>query len=67
LDIVEILSVAKENNIDAIHPGYGFLSESAELSQKAWETGIVVIGPGWDILDKTGDKLKARVLAEQCK
>ncbi|KAF2421140.1 hypothetical protein EJ08DRAFT_653555 [Tothia fuscella] len=66
LDISEILSVANNNNIDAIHPGYGFLSESAEFSWKAWESGITVIGPGWEILDKTGDKLKARILAEEC-
>jgi pyruvate carboxylase len=67
LDIPELLSVAQQHNIDAIHPGYGFLSESAEFSWKMWEAGISVIGPGWEILDKTGDKLKARMLAEECK
>jgi pyruvate carboxylase len=66
LDISEILSIASQHNIDTIHPGYGFLSESAEFSWKAWEAGIAVVGPGWEILGKTGDKLKARVLAEEC-
>jgi pyruvate carboxylase len=58
--------VAQQHNIDAIHPGYGFLSESAEFSWRMWEAGVAVIGPGWEILDKTGDKLKARILAEEC-
>jgi pyruvate carboxylase len=66
LDISELLSVAKQHNIDAIHPGYGFLSESGEFSWRMWEAGIAVVGPGWEILNKTGDKLKARILAEEC-
>ena len=67
LDITVLIAVAKEYEVDAVHPGYGFLSESAEFSWRMWEAGIVVVGPGWDILDKTGDKLKARVLAEECR
>lgn len=67
LSIDELLSIVKEHQIDAIHPGYGFLSESAEFARRAWkEANAVVIGPGWDILDRTGDKLQARRLAKAC-
>lgn len=67
LDISAIISIARVHNIDAIHPGYGFLSESAEFVRRAWdEAGVVVIGPGADILERTGDKLAAKVLADEC-
>jgi biotin carboxylase len=67
LDISELLAVVKHHKIDAIHPGYGFLSESAEFVQRMWEdANAVVVGPGWGILARTGDKLQARVLAEEC-
>ncbi|KAI1810655.1 hypothetical protein GGS20DRAFT_566517 [Poronia punctata] len=67
LDISFLVGIAKENAIDAIHPGYGFLSESADFARRMWhEAGAVVIGPGWDILDKTGDKLAAKLLAREC-
>jgi hypothetical protein len=50
-----------------LDPGYGFLSESQEFSRRMWEeAGAVAIGPGWGILAKTGDKLRARLLADQC-
>lgn len=67
LDISEIISVVKKHKIDAIHPGYGFLSESSEFARRVWdEAGALVIGPGPDILSRTGDKLQARLLAEEC-
>ncbi|KAI8948160.1 PycA protein [Xylaria longipes] len=67
LDIPALIEIGKQHAIDAVHPGYGFLSESAEFAQRMWnEAGVVVIGPGWDILSKTGDKLAAKLLAEQC-
>lgn len=66
LNIDELLSIAKEHKADYIHPGYGFLSESASFAERASNEGITVIGPGSDILDRTGDKLRARLLAEQC-
>jgi pyruvate carboxylase len=66
LNISELIQIAQEHKIDAVHPGYGFLSESAEFSWKMWEAGVAVVGPGWGVLDKTGDKLKARLLAEEC-
>ncbi|KAI0104294.1 PycA protein [Nemania sp. FL0031] len=67
LDISAIIEIARRHGIDAVHPGYGFLSESAEFAQRMWnEAGVVVIGPGWDILSKTGNKLAAKLLAQEC-
>ena len=45
LDIDAIIKVAKDNEVDAIHPGYGFLSENPELARKCEENGIIFIGP----------------------
>lgn len=66
MDVSEIVEVAKKHEVDAVHPGYGFLSESAELDDKMTEIGVMVVGPGADILNRTGDKLQARRLAEEC-
>lgn len=64
LDIPELIRIAKEQKVDAVHPGYGFLSESPEFSRRMWEeAGVQVVGPGWDILDRTGNKLAAKALA----
>ncbi|KAF5875946.1 putative carboxylase:pyruvate acetyl- propionyl- protein [Botrytis fragariae] len=67
LDIPTLISIVQKYNIDTIHPGYGFLSESAEFAERMWrEANAVVIGPGFRILDRTGDKLMARNLAQEC-
>ena len=67
MDIPFLIKVVKDNHIDAVHPGYGFLSESAEFSRRIWdEAEAVVIGPGLEVLEQTGDKLKAKVLAVSC-
>lgn len=64
MEINTIIALVKEHKIDAVHPGYGFLSESAEFSHRMWhEANCVVIGPGAEVLDQTGDKLKAKALA----
>ncbi|KAI0127890.1 hypothetical protein BJ170DRAFT_393225 [Xylariales sp. AK1849] len=64
VDISELIGIAKQHNVDAVHPGYGFLSESAEFARRMWdEANAQVIGPGWDLLDRTGDKLAARAIA----
>lgn len=60
LNIENIITVAKENGVDAIHPGYGFLSESAEFAQACQDAGIVFIGPSVENLQTFGDKTKAR-------
>lgn len=68
MDIDELISICKSHDIDAVHPGYGFLSESAEFTRRMWdEANCIVIGPGADVLDRTGDKLKAKRLAEECR
>lgn len=56
----------KQYDIDAVHPGYGFLSESAELARRMADLNVMVIGPGAENLDRTGDKLQARLLAVEC-
>ena len=68
MNIQALVDIVKKHKIDAVHPGYGFLSESGEFTKRMWEeVGAVVVGPGWGILGNTGDKLKARLLAEKCK
>ena len=66
LDIEQIIATAKESACDAIHPGYGFLSENASFAQRCTEEGIVFVGPRAEILDLFGDKGQARALAERC-
>ena len=65
LDIESIVALAKERKVDAIHPGYGFLSENADFARRCAEEGIVFIGPSPELLDLFGDKIRARRLAEQ--
>lgn len=66
MDIGLLVSLCKEHRIDLVHPGYGFLSESAEFCEQLSAVGVTFIGPDAEILRRTGDKLKARKLAEQC-
>lgn len=63
LDIEEIIATAKENQVDAIHPGYGFLSERADFARRCAEEGITFIGPSPEVLESLGDKTSARELA----
>lgn len=63
LDIDNIVRKAVEWRIDAIHPGYGFLSESSEFAEKCAKAGIKFIGPRPDALAAFGDKVKARAVA----
>jgi acetyl/propionyl-CoA carboxylase alpha subunit len=63
LDIERIVAVAKEAGCDSIHPGYGFLSENANLARRAAEEGITFVGPSPDALQLFGDKIAARKLA----
>ncbi|MGB3732945.1 acetyl/propionyl/methylcrotonyl-CoA carboxylase subunit alpha [Microbacterium sp.] len=60
LRVDAIIAAARESGAQAIHPGYGFLSESAELAQACDEAGIVFIGPGVQALEIMGDKARAR-------
>jgi pyruvate carboxylase len=63
LDIPQIIQIAKEAGVDAIHPGYGFLSESPEFAEACAQAGIVFVGPTVDNLRKFSDKTAARQAA----
>ena len=63
LGIDEIISIALEKGVDAIHPGYGFLSENPEFAEKCENAGIVFIGPTAAMQRKVGDKIAARKVA----
>lgn len=65
LDIEDIIRIAKEHDVDAIHPGYGFLAENAEFAKRCEEAGIIFIGPRVEHLIMFGDKVNARIQAEK--
>ncbi len=58
-----MVSLARETGADAIHPGYGFLSEDADFALKVEEAGLIWVGPAPDAIEKMGDKLQARKIA----
>ncbi|XP_064483747.1 pyruvate carboxylase, mitochondrial-like isoform X2 [Ornithodoros turicata] len=60
LNVPEIVKIAQENNVDAIHPGYGFLSERADFAQACIDGGIRFVGPTPEVMAKMGDKIAAR-------
>ena len=66
LDIEAIVKLAKAKNVDAIHPGYGFLSENANFAKACEENGIIFIGPPSDVLANMGDKLAAKEISKAC-
>jgi acetyl/propionyl-CoA carboxylase alpha subunit len=66
LDVAQLVAAARESGCGAIHPGYGFLSESAAFAAKCAEGGLQFVGPSVAALDAFGDKSKARALAEGC-
>lgn len=65
LDQEQVLWAAKESGADAIHPGYGFLSENASFSEAVSKAGIHFIGPKPETIDALGDKTKARIIAQR--
>ncbi|TVZ51293.1 pyruvate carboxylase [Dokdonia sp. Hel_I_53] len=67
LDMDQIIDLAKAKNVDAIHPGYGFLSENSEFARKCAANGIIFIGPEPEVMDALGDKITAKKVAEKCK
>jgi pyruvate carboxylase len=66
LDIEGIIRLAKLKRVDAIHPGYGFLSENSDFARACEQSGIIFIGPPSFILEKMGDKLSAKEIAKAC-
>ena len=66
LDIPRIIELAKKHGADAIHPGYGFLSENADFARACEAAGIKFIGPPSRILELMGDKLSAKQIAVAC-
>ena len=65
LNIEKILAAAKHHKVDAIHPGYGFLSENPEFAECCIKSGICFIGPRPELIAQMGDKLAARNLAQK--
>lgn len=63
LDIEEIIAVAKRENVEGIHPGYGFLSENVTFARRCREEGITFIGPEPEVMERLGDKVQAKVVA----
>lgn len=65
LNMEKIISVCKELNVDAIHPGYGFLSENSTFAKKVEENGLIFIGPSAHAIEIMGDKLAAKNAVSQ--
>ena len=65
LDIDTIIEIAKDNDVELIHPGYGFLSENADFAQACEENGITFVGPNPKLLKRMGDKIEARKIADK--
>ena len=63
LNIDEIINLALKKGVDAIHPGYGFLSENPDFAKKCEDAGIEFIGPTSDIMEKMGDKIKSKIVS----
>src|SRR5262249_454777 len=66
LDAAGLVAAARDEGCDAIHPGYGFLSENGAFAGRCREADIVFVGPRSDLLDLFGDKAQARALAVRC-
>ena len=65
LNIEKIIAVAKESGAEAVHPGYGFLSENANFARAVEEADLVWIGPPAEVMEKVGDKVRAKELARE--
>jgi acetyl/propionyl-CoA carboxylase alpha subunit/acetyl-CoA carboxylase carboxyltransferase component len=66
LDIEAVIAAARATGCDALHPGYGFLSENALLARRCAEERIIFVGPSPEALDLFGDKVEAKALARRC-
>ncbi len=66
LDIDLIIDLAKQKNVDAIHPGYGFLSENSDFARACEENDLIFVGPSPEVMDALGDKITAKKIALKC-
>ncbi len=64
LDIDAVIGAARASGADAVHPGYGFLSENADFARRCEETGHIFIGPSADVIGKMGSKIESKRIAE---
>ncbi|HEX5271516.1 MAG TPA: pyruvate carboxylase [Gemmataceae bacterium] len=67
LDIDGIVTLARQHDVDAIHPGYGFLSENSRFARACAAGGLIFVGPRPEILDQLGDKVVARHIADKAR
>jgi pyruvate carboxylase len=65
LDIPGIIHIARQHEVDAVHPGYGFLSENPAFAHACIDAGLTFVGPRFDILQQLGDKVVARLIARR--
>lgn len=65
LNIEEIIKLARKKGAEAIHPGYGFLSENSEFAKSCEEAGIAFIGPSYTMMEQLGDKIKSKITAHK--
>ena len=66
LDIEALIALAKLKNVDAIHPGYGFLSENSEFARQCAKHDLIFVGPDPKVMDALGDKITAKKIASSC-
>lgn len=66
LDMDKIIALALKKDVDAIHPGYGFLSENPVFVRKCEEAGIAFIGPTHTMMEQMGDKIQSKIMAKSC-
>jgi acetyl/propionyl-CoA carboxylase alpha subunit len=66
LDMAQLIAAALQHGCDAVHPGYGFLSENSDFARRCTDAGLIFVGPSHDIIALLGDKTRARKLASDC-